>query len=63
VAQRNMEDIKKDIHDRVNYATTESNLKVENSSTSSGQAKKRITLTLKIDTNFVPVMEYFEIFH
>ncbi|MDI6591961.1 MAG: hypothetical protein QME61_03455 [Patescibacteria group bacterium] len=24
--------------------------------------KKRITLNLKIDTNFVPVMEYFEIF-
>lgn len=55
VVQRNMEDIKKDIHDRVNYATTESNLKVE-------KEKKRITLTLKIDTNFVPVMEYFEIF-
>ena len=47
--------IKTDIHDRVNYATRESNLKVD-------KTKKRITLTLKIDTNFVPVMEYFEIF-
>jgi metal-dependent HD superfamily phosphatase/phosphodiesterase len=55
VAQREMKDIRKDIHDRVNYATTESNLKVD-------KLKKRITLTLKIDTNFVPVMEYFEIF-
>jgi len=55
VSQRNIEDIKKDIHDRVNYATTESNIKVE-------KEKKRITLALKIDTNFTPVMEYFEIF-
>lgn len=55
VTQRDMKDIKQDIHDRVNYATTESNLKVD-------KTKKRITLTLKIDTNFTPVMEYFEIF-
>lgn len=46
---------KNDIHDRVNYATRESMIKVE-------PEKKRITLTLKIDTNFCPVMEYFEIF-
>lgn len=50
-----MEDIKGDIHDRVNYATKESKLKVE-------KDKKRITLTLKIDTTFVPIVEYFEIF-
>lgn len=55
VVQTKMEEIKKDIHDRVNYATTGSNLKID-------KEKKRITLTLKIDTNFVPVMEYFEIF-
>lgn len=61
VSQIKMEDIKQDIHDRVNYATTGSNLKVDNPSASSGRAK-RITLTLKIDTNFVPIMEYFEIF-
>jgi hypothetical protein len=47
--------IKLDIHDRVNYATTGSHIKVD-------KEKKRITLTLKIDTNFCPIMEYFEIF-
>lgn len=50
-----MEDITTDIHDRVNYATQESKLAVD-------KAKKRITLTLKIDTKFVPIIEYFEIF-
>ena len=50
-----LEQIKSDIHDRVNYATKESHLKID-------KAKKRITLTLRIDTNFVPIMEYFEIF-
>ncbi|MFA5878434.1 MAG: phosphohydrolase [Candidatus Staskawiczbacteria bacterium] len=55
VITKKIEDIKTDIHDRVNYATTECQLKVD-------KTKKRITLTLKIDTNFVPIMEYFEIF-
>jgi len=55
VTVKNIADIKTDIHDRVNYATTESQLKID-------KIKKRITLTLKIDTNFVPIMEYFEIF-
>lgn len=55
VTEKDMENIKIDIHDRVNYATTESSLKVD-------KEKKRITLTLKIDTNFCPIMEYFEIF-
>lgn len=55
VTGRKMEDIKSDIHDRVNYATTNCNLKFD-------KAKKRITLTLKIDVNIVPIMEYFEIF-
>lgn len=59
VTSTDMEHIKKDIHDRVNYAATESKIKVENSSSG---GKKRITLTLKIDTNFCPVIEYFEIF-
>lgn len=49
------EEIKKDIHDRVNYATTEAHLKVD-------KVSKTITLTLKIDTKFVQIMEYFEIF-
>ena len=47
--------IKTDIHDRVNYATRESKIKVD-------KTKKRITLALKIDTNFCPIIEYFEIF-
>jgi len=55
VAKQSMEETKSDIHDRVNYATTNSSIKVD-------KAKKRITLTLKIDTNFCPVIEYFEIF-
>lgn len=50
-----LEEIKADIHDRVNYATKLSSLKIDKN-------KKRITLTLRIDTNFVPIMEYFEIF-
>ncbi len=63
VTAKDPDHFKTDIHDRVNYATRESMLKVENPSAGSGQAKKkRITLTLKIDTNFCPVMEYFEIF-
>jgi hypothetical protein len=55
VTTKAINEIKGDIHDRVNYATKESRLKID-------KAKKRITLTLKIDTNFVPIMEYFEIF-
>ena len=55
VTEKDMNKIKSDIHDRVNYATRQSSLKVN-------KEKKRITLTLRIDTNFCPVMEYFEIF-
>jgi len=55
VIVKKMEEIKADIHDRVNYATRECRLKID-------KTKKKITLTLKIDTNFVPIMEYFEIF-
>jgi len=55
VSVKVMEEIKADIHDRVNYATRMSRLKID-------KKKKRITLTSRIDTNFVPIMEYFEIF-
>lgn len=55
VLTRSLSRIKKDIHDRVNYAVTKSGLNVDNK-------KKQITLILKIDTKFVPIMEYFEIF-
>lgn len=52
---KKMEEIKASIHDRVNYATKLSRLDVD-------KKNKKITLVLKIDTKFVPVMEYFEIF-
>ena len=55
VTEKSLEKIKMDIHNRVNYAANESSVKVD-------KAKKKITLTLKIDTNFCPVIEYFEIF-
>ena len=45
----------RDIHDRVNYAATESQMKID-------AAEHRITLLLTIDTRVSPVMEYFEIF-
>ena len=55
VLVKNIDKIKADIHDRVNYATTMSKLGVN-------KEKKVISLVLKIDTSFVPVIEYFEIF-
>ena len=55
VTAKDPEHFKHDIHDRVNYAARESKITVD-------KQKKRITLALKIDTNFCPVMEYFEIF-
>ena len=55
VAVKNMQKIKADIHDRVNYATVNSDLIIDKS-------RKTITLKLKIDIKFVPMMEYFEIF-
>ncbi|MCD6470929.1 HD domain-containing protein [bacterium] len=55
VITKSINKIKTDIHDRVNYATTKSIIKVNKN-------KKNITLNLKIDTNFVPIIEYFEIF-
>ncbi len=55
VAEQSMEETKSDIHDRVNWATTENELKVDSEG-------KKITLVLKIDISFCPVMEYFEIF-
>ena len=44
-----------DIHDRVNYAVTESRVDVDSTT-------KNLTLSLTIDTAFASVMEYFEIF-
>ncbi len=55
VTNKNPEHFKNDIHDRVNFATESSEINIDTKA-------KRITLTLKIDTNFCPVIEYFEIF-
>ncbi|HZP96943.1 MAG TPA: HD domain-containing protein [Candidatus Limnocylindria bacterium] len=44
-----------DIHDRVNYAATSSEIKVS-------RKEKLITLELSVDTEVAPIMEYFEIF-
>ncbi len=45
----------RDIHDRVNYAATDSKMDVD-------RPGHLITLNLSIDTRVSPVMEYFEIF-
>ena len=55
VYTKDLREIKRDIHSRVNYATYWSKLKID-------KKKRKITLTLKIDTKFVPIIEYFEIF-
>ncbi len=52
---RNLEMIRLDIHDRVNYAAKSSFLRVD-------PEKKTISLEIKIDTSVSQVMEYFEIF-
>lgn len=51
---RNRDFLTFDIHDRVNYATKTSKIEIEKN--------KHIKLKLTIDTNFCPVMDYFEIF-
>ena len=55
VKHRNKEKIKKDIHDRVNYAITKNDLDVN-------EGAKTITLLLELDQKFTPIMDYFEIF-
>ena len=44
-----------DIHDRVNYSVTKSELKIN-------EKKTNVKLKLSVDTHFSPVMNYFEIF-
>jgi len=55
VIAKKFKDIESDIHDRVNYAVKSNELDID-------KKKKKIILNLKIDTKFVPIMEYFEIF-
>ncbi|CAN5303978.1 HD domain-containing protein [soil metagenome] len=45
----------RDIHDRVNFAATDSQMDID-------RGARLITLKLNIDTRVSPVMEYFEIF-
>lgn len=52
---RNPNMITFDIHDRVNFASKRSSLKIDKS-------KKTISLVLDVDTKISQVMEYFEIF-
>ncbi|MEW6724592.1 MAG: HD domain-containing protein [Bacillota bacterium] len=52
---RNLDFATFDIHDRVNYASEHSFLRVE-------KEKRTITLELTINTEISPVMDYFEIF-
>ena len=52
---RNKDSINLDIHDRVNYSVTKSQLKIN-------EEKTLIKLKLMIDTRFGTVMDYFEIF-
>ena len=52
---RNLDPIKFDIHDRVNYAAQYSFLRVD-------EVKKTITLEVTIDTQISALMDYFEIF-
>ena len=44
-----------DIHDKVNYAVTDADLKIDSK-------ERRIVLKLTIDTQICPVLDYFEIF-
>ena len=52
---RNRDKTKFDIHDRVNYSVTYSDLVISDD-------KKEIRLSLKIDTEYGSIMDYFEIF-
>lgn len=52
---RNIDELSFDIHDRVNYS-------VEKSELSINEERTEILLSLKIDTQYGSVMDYFEIF-
>lgn len=52
---RNKERVASDIHDRVNYAVEKSIIQID-------KEQKVVLLSLTIDTEICPVIEYFEIF-
>ena len=58
VRERDLDQILADIHDRVNYAVKRSEIAVQRQ----GSGGHVIQLSLDIDNNFCPVMDYFEIF-
>jgi len=55
VRQHDKDEIKKDIHARVNYSVKRNDLDVN-------EDTKVVTLMLKLDTKITPIMDYFEIF-
>ena len=55
VIYKDIEEIKNSIHDRVNYSVIDSDLDIE-------VDRKIIELELELDTNFTPIMDFFEIF-
>ena len=55
VKNKDIEHIKKDIHDRVNYSVIKNDFSVN-------KDKKEIILKLKINTRITELIEYFEIF-
>jgi len=66
VQETDMDQILADIHDRVNYAVERADVTVaqaEDGKPEDGNKDGKIVrLCLSIDTNFCPVMDYFEIF-
>ena len=57
VQEKSMDEIRADIHDRVNYAVTRADIQAIQA-----EASATIRLCLDIDSTFTPVMDYFEIF-
>lgn len=55
VREKDIKNIKSDIHDRVNYSVTDNKFSINTN-------KKEIMLKLKIDTKVTEPLEYFEIF-
>lgn len=55
VLNKNLKEVKADIHDRVNYAVTDNHLRID-------KQKKTITLSLTLDTKFTNIMDFFSIF-
>ena len=62
VTESDMDKILADIHDRVNYAVTNSNISAHINDNNGENDKKKIVLNLTIDTSVCSVMDYFEIF-